>query len=294
MFDFKRFGKLLVCLVCLASLLIANPVSALSTSSSLISVTNSVISSSQEDALQNMTPVSTGHLVSVVHYSPYFSSCVIGCLENGTKVTVLGKSGSFYKIDCYDMKGYIAKSQVSKNEDGEYYVNCDKDSDESKYLDSHSAQTSMELKHELFEIAQDYIGVRYREGGSSPRYGFDCSGYTQYVFNKIGIELHRSAIYQMQDGVIVAEEDLQPGDLIFYSGTGDDGGFASHVAIYIGNDKIIHASSTKGITIADLYLPGLYEYYQCARRVILTDMAVTVSIPTVNCITSNVGSGWRN
>lgn len=294
MFDFKRCGKLLVCFVCLICVLLANPVSALSTSSSLVSVATPVINSTTEAAMENMTPVSTGHLVSVVHYTYYTTSTVIGCLENGTKVTVLGQANGFYKIDCYDMNGYIAKSQVAVDELGEYYVNCDPESDESRYLDSYSAQTSVELKSQLLQIGQEYIGVRYREGGTSPRYGFDCSGYTQYVFDKIGIELNRTAIYQMQQGVIVAEEDLQPGDLIFYSGTGDDGGFASHVAIYIGNGKIMHASTTRGITIADLYLPGLYEYYQCARRVILTDMAVTVSIPTVNSITSAVGSGWRS
>ena len=60
------------------------------------------------------------HAVSAVHYSPYYGSTVIGNLEDGTKVTVLGSSGSFYKIDCYDLVGYIDKTQVVKNENGEY------------------------------------------------------------------------------------------------------------------------------------------------------------------------------
>lgn len=292
MHHFKRFARLLVCFVLLACTLIVNPVSAVSTSSSPVSVTTGMVAPAPGLSLENMATKSTGHLVSVVRYSPYSSSTVIGNLENGTKVTILGKRNGFYKIDCYDMKGYIAKSQVSENEAGEYYVNCVEDSSESRYLDSYSAQKAMDLKSELLTVAPEYIGVRYREAGYSPKYGFDCSGYTKYVFDRIGIELNRSAVKQLSDGVIIAEKDLQPGDLIIYSGTGDDGGFASHVAIYIGNGKIIHSSSTYGVIIADFH-GALYPYYQCARRVILTDVSATVALPTVTSITSSVGSGWR-
>ena len=291
MFDLKRFSKLLVCLVCLAGVLIANPVSALSASSSLVSGTTPAVAPAPELSLE--AAVSTGHLSSAVHYSPYASSTVIGYFENGTKLTVLRGSGNFYKVDCYDMTGYIAKSQVAVNEAGEYYVNCIEDSDESRYLDSYASQEAMELKSALMSTAPEYIGVRYREAGYSPKYGFDCSGYTKYVFDKVGIELTRSAVKQLSDGVIIAEEDLQPGDLVFYSGTGDDGGFASHVAMYIGNNQIIHASSTYGITIADFQGGPLYNNYQCARRVVLTDVSATASIPTVSSLTSSVGSGWR-
>ena len=63
---------------------------------------------------------------SKVHRNPYYSSTVIGCFKNGTKLTVLSETQEFYKVDCFDMVGYIAKSQVSVNENGEYYVNCTK------------------------------------------------------------------------------------------------------------------------------------------------------------------------
>lgn len=292
MLNFKRFGKILVCMICLACVLLVNPVSALSTSSSLVSATTGVVSPAPGLSLENLTAAPSGHLVSLVHYRAYTSSNIIGCLEDGTRITVLGKSGSFYKIDCYDMKGYILKSQVAVDEAGQYYVNCDEDSSESKYLDSYNAQTAMELKSSLLQLAPEYVGTRYVWGGSSP-WGFDCSGYTNYLFEKVGITLNRSALLQMQDGVIIAEEDLQPGDLVFYSGT-NGRGFGSHVALYIGNGQIAHASTRRGVVIDDLHDPYMYKYYECSRRIILTDVAPAASIPTVNAITSAIGSGWRS
>lgn len=289
--NFKRFSKVVAIVLCLACLLCVNPVSAFSTSSSLVSVTTSAVSSAPVLSLENLTAQSGSHLVSVVRYRGSSTSNVIGCLEDGTKLTVLATKGSYYKIDCYDMKGYIAISQVAVNEAGEYYVNCDKESSESKYLDSYSAQAAMDLKSDLMAVAPEYIGTRYVWGGRSHR-GFDCSGYTSYVFEQIGIALNRSALLQLQDGVIISEEDLQPGDLVFYSGTGGRG-FASHVAIYIGNGQIIHASTRKGVVIAELHDPYMYKYYECSRRVILSDVTAAATIPTVSAITSSVGSNWR-
>lgn len=292
MLNFKSFGKVLVSMICLACVLLVNPVSALSTSSSLVSVDPGVVAPAPETSLENLITSPSGHLVSLVRQSSYTSANIIGCLENGTKITVLAKRGNFYKIDCYDMKGYILKSQVAVDEAGEYYVNCDEDSSESKYLGSYATQEAITLKSDLLQIAPEYLGVRYVWGGSS-RWGFDCSGFTSFVFEKIGITLNRTALLQMQDGVIIAEEDLQPGDLVFYSGTSGRG-FGSHVALYIGNGQIIHASTKRGVVIDDLHNPYMYKYYECSRRIILSDVAAAASIPTVNAITSNVGSGWRS
>ena len=290
--NFKRLSSVFICLLCIACLLVVNPVSAFTTSSSLVSAATSAVTSVQDAALADLAVSTGGRLVSLVHYSAYSSSSIIGCLEDGTSVTVLGTSGSFYKIDCYDMNGYIAISQVAENENGEYYVCCDKNSSESKYLNSYSAQEAMDLKTQLLTVSPEYVGVRYSWGGSSP-YGFDCSGFTNYVFEQVGLEINRSALQQLQDGVVIAEEDLQPGDLVFYSGTSGRG-FASHVALYIGEGKIIHASASRGVVIDELDDPYMHAYYQCCRRVILTDVAVGASLPTVSSITSGVGSNWRN
>lgn len=289
MLNFKRFGKVMVCLLCcMACLVFVNPVSALST----VTVTGTNTTVPELPSLSLDAPVGTGHLVSYVHYSASYGSTVIGCLEDGTKLTVLGTKGSFYKIDCYDMTGYIAKEQVISDDSGAYYVSVQEDSSESTRLGSYSVQQTMELKSQIVTLSQKYIGVPYRLGGTTPR-AFDCSGYTQYVYREAGISINRTVATQLQDGVIIAKEDLEPGDLVIFSNTGGRG-FASHVGIYLGNGKIIHASETKGITIADLDSAYFAQHYQCARRIILSDVSLTASIPTVGSITGSMGSGWRN
>lgn len=277
-------------LCCMACLLLVNPVSALS--SITTNGTNSALPEAPAVSVENMNSAAAGHLVSVVHYSPYATSTVIGCLEDGTKITVVGSKKNYYKIDCYDMYGYISKDQVVKNENGDYYVRADKNSSSSKYLPSYSAQQAVELKSSIVETSKKYIGVRYVSGGTTPR-GFDCSGYTQYVFREVGVKINRNVRTQLSNGVIIAKEDLQAGDLVIFSNTSPRG-FASHVGIYLGAGKLIHASETKGITIVDLDSTYFAKHYQCARRVILTDVSLAASLPTVNSIIGGFGSGWRN
>ena len=233
------------------------------------------------------------YTASEVHRSPYYDSTVIGCFKNGTLLTVIEETICFYKVDCYDMNGYIAKSQVSVNENGEYYVNCQKDSAETKYLPYYSMQTALNLRHDILEVSKEYIGVPYVSGGTS-RWGFDCSGYTQYVFNQLDIALERTVLNQLSDGIIVAKEDLQCGDLVIFSYTGDNGGFASHIGIYVGNDQVIHASSSRGVTISDLNSQYYTYHYQCARRIILEEEAFQLSIPATGVMQNAAGSYWRN
>lgn len=291
MLRLKGFVRAALCLLCCIACLFAfNPVSAISTNSITSSITT--VPTAPGVSLDNMASNTDGHLVTVVRKTYYKGSTVIGCLENGTKLTVLGSKNGFYKLNCYGMTAYIHKSQVAVNEAGEYYVNCVPDSTESKYLKSYSAKESLEIKSELIERAKKYIGVKYVWGGTTTK-GFDCSGYTSYVFDKVGIDINRTVIQQMSDGVIVAKEDLQPGDLIIFSNTTGSGHFASHIGIYMGNDKVIHCGSSKGVVIVNLSASYYTKHYQCAIRVILTDVSVSATIPTMDTIASNAGNGWR-
>lgn len=237
------------------------------------------------------TPAPTGRTVSVVHRYASFSNTVIGCLENGTVIQVLGTSGQFYKISCYEINGYIAKVQVAQNENGEYYVHCNPTCGDTKVLPTVSTTEALELRNLIRQTGKQYIGVPYVWGGSSPR-GFDCSGFTQYVFRKNGYSLHRSALQQLQDGVIIAKEDLQCGDLIFFTGTVHSGSYASHIGIYIGNGQMIHAGS-KGIAVVDFNAAYYQRHFLCARRVILTDVEIETLIPSTGITQSINSSFWR-
>lgn len=87
-------------------------------------------------------------------------------------------------------------------------------------------------------IAQQYLGVPYVFGGSTPA-GFDCSGFTQYVYAQVGVSLPRIAGAQASVGTPVGIGDVQPGDLLVWGG---------HTAIYVGNDQVIH-SPYEGTTV---------------------------------------------
>lgn len=91
---------------------------------------------------------------------------------------------------------------------------------------------------DIVRAARDYLGVRYVWGGDTPR-AFDCSGFTRYVFARYGITLPRTAHEQAAVGDAPFPGDLRPGDLLFFYG----GRGAQHIAIYVGADTIIHASS---------------------------------------------------
>ena len=117
----------------------------------------------------------------------------------------------------------------------------------------------------ILKTAMSYKGVKYRFGGATPA-GFDCSGFVMYVFNKHGIKLPRTADIQFTVGKpIKNKKELKPGDLVFFE-TYEKG--ASHVGIYQGNDKFVHASSSRGVTLSGLSEEYYAKRYLGARRVL--------------------------
>ncbi|MDQ0857212.1 cell wall-binding repeat-containing protein [Bacillus sp. V2I10] len=98
----------------------------------------------------------------------------------------------------------------------------------------------------LIETAKSLQGVPYKYGGTTTS-GFDCSGYTQYVFDKHGVDLPRTTVDQWNEATVVAVPEK--GDLVFFE-TYKAG--PSHVGIFIGNNEFIHASSSKGVTISKM------------------------------------------
>jgi cell wall-associated NlpC family hydrolase len=119
--------------------------------------------------------------------------------------------------------------------------------------------------HELMIQALALVGIRYRYGGDSPDSGFDCSGFVRYVFNQFGTLLPRSASEISRVGLAVARDDLKPGDLVFFNTLRRP---YSHVGIYLGDQKFIHAPSRGGqIEIVSMSNRYWERRYNGARRV---------------------------
>lgn len=112
----------------------------------------------------------------------------------------------------------------------------------------------------LTTYALTYLGNRYKYGGNNPATGIDCSGFVKYVFNKVGVNLPRTALQQASVGAIVRKADLKLGDLVFFNTLGRS---LSHVGIYLGNGDFVHASGVnRGIkidTLATGYFSSSFE-----------------------------------
>ena len=175
----------------------------------------------------------------------------IGTLASGGSITRTGKTSSGWsRVDYNGQTGYIKSD----------YLTTTKPTVTSNTTAS-STSSSSSLGQQIADFAVQYVGYPYVYGGNSLTNGVDCSGFTQQVYLHFGYSIPRRASIQATVGTSVAISDLQPGDLVFY---GDSEG-VGHVVIYIGNGKVVHASTpSKGIIISDLY----YRTPMCAKRII--------------------------
>lgn len=119
---------------------------------------------------------------------------------------------------------------------------------------------------DLIMNAMGLLGVAYHFGGNSPTRGLDCSGFMQYIFKRsMGITLPRNSRQMATTGEKVERTALQPGDMVFFN---PGGGGISHVGMYIGNGRMIHAPRTgRNIEITAIDQGYWAKYYVTARRV---------------------------
>ena len=164
-------------------------------------------------------------------------------VATGKVVTILGTENGWYHIQFGSTTGYVL----------------------GDYLREYVPGAASAVGEQIVQMAMQYMGVRYRSGGSSPN-GFDCSGFTMYLFGQLGYSLPHSATSQYKNcGTYVAKSDLQPGDLVFFS---DSSHAIGHVGIYIGNGEIIHARYSVGcVTTNSLSMSYYVNRYVGAKRI---------------------------
>lgn len=109
------------------------------------------------------------------------------------------------------------------------------------------SNTALSMRDSIVALARAQIGTRYRLGGTSPDRGFDCSGFVRYVLGALKISLPRTAAQQAAQGSAVPKDTtrLRPGDLLTFG----RGNRVTHIGIYVGNGRYVHASTTAGRVI---------------------------------------------
>ena len=180
-------------------------------------------------------------------YKSMTSNDTIGKANKGDVFQILEDMGGGYaKVSYNDVEGYISIK------DGDTSIDEMDSAEEAAASATKSIvqATASNKREEIANFAKTFVGGRYIYGGTNPYIGADCSGFVKYILaNAAGVSLPRTSSEQSTRGTTVASADqLQPGDLIFYG----SGRSVSHVAMYIGDGKIVHASSARtGIKISN-------------------------------------------
>ena len=181
---------------------------------------------------------------------PSTNDAIITTLNRGTSVKVIGKTNGWYQIRYNGNTGYMSADYVKLGE-------------------APSATGGSEVGRKIAEYTLQFEGYRYVYGGASPSTGFDCSGLMYYVYGQFGYSIQRGAGSQYNySGVHISKSELQPGDLIFFAGNGPANG-VTHVGMYIGDGKFIHASTSRtGVIISDLNSTYYTSVYYAAKRIV--------------------------
>lgn len=184
----------------------------------------------------------------VVYEEPSYSSASVNKVYQGKTYPVVkvGTDG-WVRLSTGSSEGYI---HVSRN---------------ATLVESTSQNIdySVKKRKDIVTYALQFVGNPYVYGGSDPNRGVDCSGFTKYILqNAAGVSLPHSSTAQSGYGEKISANQLRPGDLLFYGGKG----YINHVAMYIGDGKVVHASSAKtGIKISQ------YNYRSPVKMVNVLD-----------------------
>ena len=204
-----------------------------------------------------------------VRKEPNTSSEIVTNANMNTKVIVQSENSGWSKVTVNGKEGYIATNLLSDKKQTTSRSSTSRKTSTTSNVNNKQQTTNVVTTSgsssgaAVVAKAKSYIGYKYVYGGSSPSTGFDCSGFTSYIYKQFGVSLNRTAAGQYSNGKAVSRANLQPGDLVMFGKSG-----INHVGIYIGGGMIVHAENkTTGVT-TDTINSGYYNNnYVGARRI---------------------------
>lgn len=197
-------------------------------------------------------------------------------LDYNDKVTIVAEDGDWYKITS-PKSGYVNKRLITISNDTvtsrgltEERKPVEDDTLVSQDLNNSLSQAfnNTNKGNQVAEYAKQYLGYSYVVGGKTPESGFDCSGFTRYVYSNFGYSLGSTASSQTNLGTEVSRENLQIGDLILFYNEGKTA--IGHTGIYIGNGEFVHAANPdRGVVTDNINSNSYYnERFVSARRIV--------------------------
>jgi cell wall-associated NlpC family hydrolase len=225
----------------------------------------------EEETPATTTETQTGYISASsvnVRASASTSANVVTTLTRNTAVTIEGQENGWTRITTSTgVSGYVSSEYIS---DEQVQSTNRSDSERTqKIVDlpntTADATESEDTNTVVVNYAKTLLGKSYVYGGVGPN-SFDCSGFTQYVYSKFGVNLSHSASAQANIGTTVSKVNLQLGDMVFFSQGGSSIG---HVGIFVGNNSFIHAANPqKGVVITSLSDGYYTTNYKTAKRVL--------------------------
>lgn len=177
--------------------------------------------------------------------APSTDGGVVASLANGTSVQVVGISQGWYKVTANGQTGYMHADYVR--------VSGGVQTNRTGAVGS-TAASSNGTRQAILDYAAKFLGTPYVYGGSTPS-GFDCSGFTSYVYKNIATPIARTSSQQRNTVKNISMGELLPGDLVFFGSNGN----VSHVGIYTGNGQFIHSPHTGSVVKYDTLSSGNYN-----------------------------------
>ena len=206
------------------------------------------------------------------------SANIIGFLDYNDKVNITDENGEWYKITSGNTSGYVNKKLITISDDNQISsrslteerksVQEDTTVNQENSKSSNNTLDNTNTGKQVAEYAKQYLGCSYVVGGKTPTTGFDCSGFTRYIYLNFGYTLGNTASSQTNVGKEISRESLQIGDLILFYNEGKTS--IGHTGIYLGNGDFIHAANPqRGVVIDNLNTNSYYnERFVSARRIV--------------------------